>query len=183
MFPSSWGATNLVFSSTLSSFSLGSFLSPDSGAESWGWTGCTFINSQSDGGRTTQFGKASRFTGWPSLPSAVNKQPVEAQHFNLKWSHSGWHKWPHASPVQCEMRILRSLALKLLPSFQRSAFSSSGNPSLCWIPTNSLKISSYPAYAWCHRSILSFKPYQHNTLIAENFSLNSSDSWQKKVIK
>ena len=52
MFPSSSGATKSVFFSTLFLFS-GSPSSPDSGAESWVWTGCPLIGSQSDGVGTT----------------------------------------------------------------------------------------------------------------------------------
>ena len=181
MFPFSSGNTNLVFSSILSSFSSGSSSSTGSGAESRGWKGCTLIGSQSDGGETAQLGKPSGFTKWSSHPSAVNKQPVDAQHFNLKLYYLGWHNWFHASPARYEMRILRSLALKLLPSYQWSAFSSLSNHSLCWIPTNFLRTSAYPASTCCQRSVPSFKPCQRNSLIAETFSLNSSDSWWERL--
>ena len=57
--------------------------------------------------------------------------PLDGQHFNLKWSYLGWQNWLHSSQAQCEMRILFSLALKRLPSYQWSAFSSLPNQSLC----------------------------------------------------
>ena len=55
------------------------------------------------------------------------------------------------------------------------------NNSLCWMRTNFLRTYAYPASTVCQWSVPSFKSYQHNPLIAERFSLNLSEYWQKRL--
>ena len=127
-------ATNSVYSGTLFSFSSVLSLSPEQRAEvehvvHWSTHKVMVVEQHSS---SKPGGKSSGFTRrWSSLPSTVDKQWVDGQHFNFKWSYLGWKNWSHASQAQCEMRILFSLALKRLPSYQWSVFSSLSNHSLC----------------------------------------------------
>ena len=125
-------ATNSVYSGTLFSFSSVLSLSPEQRAEvehvRWSTHKVMVVEQHSS---SKPGGKSSGFTRRSSLPSTADKQWVDGQHFNFKWSYLGWKNWSHASPAQCEMRILFSLALKRLPPYQWSAFSSLSNHSLC----------------------------------------------------